>query len=133
MAARVTIRENRFPLQTITVGPHALTADEPSPVGADTGSTPVDLLLAALGACTSMTVRMYAKRHGWPLTATEVDVRLDPAHGPRGHIVRDVRLSGDLTADQVQQLTAVAGRCPVHRILNDPLPITSQTTRARAA
>ncbi|MEV8563408.1 OsmC family protein [Streptomyces sp. NPDC051917] len=133
MPARVAVRENSFPAQVITIGPHALTADEPVPVGQDTGPTPVDLLLAALGACTSMTVRMYAKRHGWTLTGVEVDVRLDRTQGPRGRIVKDVRLSGELEPDQITRLTAVADRCPVHRILSDPLPITSRTVLASPA
>ncbi|MER8012471.1 OsmC family protein [Streptomyces sp. NPDC094149] len=130
MPARVTVRENGFPTQVITIGPHALTADEPAPVGQDTGPTPVDLLLAALGACTSMTVRMYAKRHGWSLTAVEVDVRLDRTQSPRGRIVKDVRLYGELEPEHITRLNAVADACPVHRILSDPLPITSQTVLA---
>ncbi|GGT00650.1 hypothetical protein GCM10010254_20940 [Streptomyces chromofuscus] len=83
MPARAAVGESSPPAQAqvITIGPHALTADEPAPVGQDTGPTPVDLLPAALGACTSVTVRMYAKRHGRPLTGVEVDVRLDRTQG----------------------------------------------------
>src|SRR5271163_3795004 len=61
--------------QQITAGRHQLVSDEPQPVGDDAGPTPYDLLLAALGACTSMTVRMYANRKGWPLERVQVTLR----------------------------------------------------------
>lgn len=66
--------------QLITVGGHLLAADEPRPIGDDTGPSPYDLLLAALGACTSMTVRMYADRKGWPLTHVDVQMRHSRIH-----------------------------------------------------
>src|SRR6478735_11074103 len=66
--------------QQITAGRHQLVADEPRPVGDDGGPTPYDLLLAALGACTSMTVRMYAKRRDWPLEQVRVTLRHSRIH-----------------------------------------------------
>src|SRR6478736_6412838 len=66
--------------QQITAGRHQLFADEPQPIGEDAGPTPYDLLLAALGACTSMTVRMYANLKGWPLERVEVALRHTRIH-----------------------------------------------------
>src|ERR1700744_589413 len=66
--------------QQITAGHHQLVADEPQPIGADAGPTPYDLLLAALGACTSMTVRMYANRKDWPLECVRVTLRHSRIH-----------------------------------------------------
>src|ERR1700754_1668167 len=66
--------------QQITVGNHHLVADEPAPTGDDAGPTPYDLLLAGLGACTSMTVRMYANLKGWPLERVRVTLRHSRIH-----------------------------------------------------
>jgi putative redox protein len=74
---RVTVTEtgSRTYTQQIIAGHHRLVSDEPQPIGADAGPTPYDLLLAGLGACTSMTVRMYANRKGWPLEWVRVTLR----------------------------------------------------------
>lgn len=114
MTARtVTVDEGPRLARTISVGQHRLTADEPEPASTDTGPTPGELLLAALGSCTSMTVRAFADRHSWPLDRVDVAVRFDA----QGQIVKDVRLTGALEAAHFQQLFTVAGRCPVHRLL----------------
>jgi putative redox protein len=114
--------------QEIRAGHHRLVSDEPQPVGDDTGLTPYDLLLAALGACTSMTVRMYADRKGWPLARVRVALRHSRIHakdcadcettiGWIDHIDRDVELAGDLDDTQRQRLLHIAERCPVHQTL----------------
>ena len=114
--------------QQITAGRHQLAADEPQPIGADSGPTPYDLLLAALGACTSMTVRMYANRKGWPLKQVRVTLRHSRIHaedcadcetriGWIDHIDRDIELEGDLDDTQRQRLLNIAERCPVHQTL----------------
>ncbi|MGW1073141.1 OsmC family protein [Streptomyces sp. NPDC002537] len=119
--------------QHIQAGPHVLVADEPEPAGADSGPNPYDLLLAALGTCTSMTVRMYAERKGWPLEQVTVSLRHQRVHvddcaedcadGETGRgglidrITREIRLDGDLDADQRKRLMDIAERCPVHRTL----------------
>ena len=93
--------------QQITAGRHQLAADEPQPIGADSGPTPYDLLLAALGACTSMTVRMYANRNGRPLEHVRVTLRHSRIYaedsaecattsGWIDHIDRDIELAGNL-------------------------------------
>ena len=114
--------------QEIMIGRHRLTADEPLPIGADTGPSPYDLLLAGLGACTSMTVRMYAARKNWPLEKVTVSLRhsrihaKDCAHcettaGQVDHIERVIHFEGDLDAAQRARLSEIADKCPVHRTL----------------
>jgi putative redox protein len=122
--------------QEITAGQHRLFADEPPPVGEDVGPTPYDLLLAGLGACTSMTVRMYANRKGWPLENVRVTLRHSRIHaedcaecetkkGWISHIDRTIELTGDLDAEQRERLMAIAERCPVHQTLTSEIDITT--------
>ncbi|MFG1930325.1 OsmC family protein [Mycobacterium sp. NPDC048908] len=122
--------------QHITAGSHQLVADEPAPVGADAGPTPYDLLLAALGTCTSMTVRMYADRKGWPLEDVRVTLRHSRIHaedcahcettkGMIDHIDKEVEFIGDLDADQRQRLLQIAERCPVNQTLVSEIDIAT--------
>lgn len=114
--------------QDVLVGRHRLRADEPEGVGDGTGPTPYDLLLAALGSCTSMTVRMYADRKGWPLEGVAVHVSHDRVHakdcedceaseGMVDRIEREVELRGPLSDEQRDRLLEIAEKCPVHRTL----------------
>lgn len=136
----VETRATRFG-QRITVGRHVLSADEPQPVDDDTGPTPYDLLLAALGACTSMTLRMYADRKGWPLEYVDVKLRHSRIHakdcadcetrtGMIDRIERQISLHGDLDNDQRKRLLEIANKCPVHRTLQSEVSIN--TTEAQA-
>ncbi|MFD8565518.1 OsmC family protein [Streptomyces sp. NPDC059639] len=117
----VSITEGRRLTRSIAIGTHTLTADEPEPIGADAGATPGELLLAALGSCTSMAVRALADRHDWPLERIDVAVRF----GDQGSIVKNVGLTGDLEPAQREQLLAAAGRCPVHRLLTREVTIVT--------
>jgi putative redox protein len=122
--------------QEITAGHHRLVADEPRPTGDGAGPTPYDLLLAALGACTSMTVRMYANRKGWPLERVRVTLRHSRIHakdcadcetkvGGIDQIDRDIELAGDLDDTQRERLVQIAERCPVHQTLTSEVRITT--------
>jgi len=128
--------------QEIRIGPHALVGDEPVDVGgSDTGPTPYDLLLAALGSCTSMTVSMYARRKGWPLEHVRVRLRHSKIHardcadcetraGKLDHVEREVELIGRLDDEQRMRLIEIANKCPVHRTLTSEIKIET-TLRAR--
>ena len=132
----VVVSENgRGPYgQRITAGRHVVSADEPAPVGHDTGPSPYDLLLAALGACTSMTLRMYAARKHWPLENVSVSLRHSRIHakdctdcatgsGQLDRIDRVIQLTGALDAEQHRRLLEVADRCPVHRTLHSEVEV----------
>ena len=122
--------------QQITLGHHQLVADEPRPIGDDAGPTPYDLLLAALGSCTSMTVRMYADRKGWPLEGVRVTLRHSRIHaedcatcettkGWIDHIDRHIELTGELDDSQRERLLQIADRCPVHQTLTSEVDIAT--------
>ncbi len=115
-------------LQDINSGPdHHMLADEPEAYGGtDRGMSPYGFLAAGLGACTSMTIRMYARRKGWPLAHVAVDVSHDKVHAQDARsgsgaqadtFTRVIRLSGDLDATQREKLLEIADKCPVHRTL----------------
>jgi uncharacterized OsmC-like protein len=127
--AAVTVRSGPGLRQEILAGPHALVADEPVAAGGTgAGPDPYGLLMAALGACTSMTLRLYADRKGWPLGTVTVELDYDRdyaedcAHckdqGARvGRIRRRIVLQGALDHAQVARLGEIAQKCPVHKTL----------------
>ena len=123
-------------LQDVAVWPkHHLLADEPATYGGtDAGPGPYQLLSAGLGACTSMTVRMYARRKGWPLEHIAVDISHDKIHAQDcadcpdqtakiDVFQRTISLDGPLDADQRARLLAIADRCPVHRTLEGTIRV----------
>lgn len=130
--SRLTVSENgagRYQ-QTVCVGRHELIADEPVDAGGDdAGLVPYDFLMAALGACTSMTLRMYAERKGLPLTRVRVDLKHEkiraPEQPPVDRIERVITLEGDLTPGQRQRLLEIANKCPMYRTLTSNLQIES--------
>jgi putative redox protein len=109
--------------QSIAIGPHELIADEPVEQGGDdAGPAPHDFLLAALGSCTSMTLKLYADRKGWALR--HVEVRLTQAKEDGVHVIRrHVRLEGDLDGEQRNRLIEIANKCPVHKTLTGKIEI----------
>ena len=109
--------------QIVRIGPHTLVADEPMADGGDdAGPAPHEWILAALGTCTSMTVKMYAVRKGWPLASVEVSVAGDHIDGAFV-LIRHITLFGELTDEQRVRLLDIANRCPVHKSLSGPIRI----------
>ena len=136
----VTVREageGTFPT-LIAAGRHRLRADEPESVGGtDTGPDPYSFLLTSLGACTSMTMRLYADRKGYPLERAEVRLKHSKVHAEDcaecenrtakiDLIEREVELLGDLSAEQRADLLRIADRCPVHRTLHGEIQVKTQ-------
>jgi putative redox protein len=134
---KVLVRETREGKFTndIFVGKHMLRADEPVAVGGmDTGPGPYDLLNAALGACTSMTLRAYADLKGIPLERVSVELKHDKIHaadcaecetkeGKIDRVDRSITLEGKLDDQQRAKLLEIADKCPVHRTLHSEVLI----------
>ena len=126
-------------LQDITAGPlHHTLADEPTTYGGtDKGMTPYQFLSAGLAACTSMTIRMYARRKQWPLENIFVDVTHNKVHaqdcktcqateGKVDIFTREIHLSGPLDADQKERLLEIADKCPVHRTFENEIEVKTR-------
>ena len=122
----------------VRAGKHTFLVDEPESMGGkNAGPTPENLILASLGSCTAITLRMYAERKEWSLEKVEVKLYLE--NGPaksnpqfkagefqvRQQIIVKVWLHGNLQPDQLERLSDIAGKCPVHKILNPSFAITT--------
>ena len=142
---RVTVHTPAAGFRTgVAVRQHTLIADEPTEVGGtDEGPTPYDLLGAALGTCTAMTLRMYADRKKWPLTGITVHVEHDRIHaddcatcestkGQIDRLRRTLTLDGPLDDAQRARLAEIADRCPVHRTLEGEIVIDTDLAPAEA-
>jgi putative redox protein len=124
--------------QQVEIGPHNLKGDEPvASGGTDTGPTPYDYLLAALGTCTSMTISLYARSKGWPLENVTVSLHHSKIHatdcaecetkvGKIDRIEREIHLAGNLTAEQRAKLMEIADRCPVHQTLTSEINVKTR-------
>jgi putative redox protein len=129
MSGSVIVRENglgRYQ-QEVLAGEHRLIADEPASLGGnDGGPGPFELLMAALGACTSMTLRMYAERKQLALTRVAVELsheKITQEGKSHDRISRRIHLEGDLSAETRQRLLEIAGKCPVHRSLSQAMSL----------
>nr|MCH9757997.1 bifunctional alpha/beta hydrolase/OsmC family protein [Pseudomonadota bacterium] len=124
--------------QKITNGKHELVADEPSSLGgSNTGPTPYGYLLSALGACTAITLRMYANLKKLPLTKVTVTLRHEKKHiedcaecenkaNKVDRITRVLKIEGDLSEEQRQRMLVIADKCPIHKTLNTPVIIETE-------
>jgi putative redox protein len=124
--------------QQIQAGTHQLSADEPVELGGtDSGLSPYDLLLAALGSCTSMTIALYARRKNWPLQEVVVSLWHSKIHaadcaecetreGKIDRIEREIQLIGSLTSEERSKLMEIADMCPVHRTLTSEINIRTK-------
>ncbi|HVS13657.1 MAG TPA: OsmC family protein [Thermoanaerobaculia bacterium] len=144
-AARVTVRAAQGDGLTthLVADGHPLVADEPAdvPGGHDSGPNPYGLLLAALGACTAMTLRLYADRKDWPLEEVRVELwhgrvhledceECDRKSSRIDQIDVSLALEGPLDDEQRARLLEIAGRCPVHRTLTSETRIAIREDRA---
>jgi putative redox protein len=141
MANTVLVGSNGHLTQRINAGRHTLLADEPEDVGGqDQGPNPYELLLAALGACTSMTLELYAKRKGWPLQRVEVSLSQQQVHAKdcvdcetrdvrMDRVAKRIRLFGPLDDAQRQRLLEIAERCPVNRTLTGEITMETELVR----
>ena len=134
MSSKVIVAENgqgRYQQQVIA-GQHHLIADEPASMGgADAGPAPFDFIMSGLGACTSMTLRMYAERKELPLTKVSVELSHDKVEidgVQRDRITRHITLEGDLSPEQRQRLLEIANKCPVHRALSQSMQLDCTLT-----
>jgi putative redox protein len=128
--------------QVISIGPHQLIADEPKQAGSnDEGPDPYEYLLAALGTCTNMTIRLYADRKKWPLRNVRTvlshtrNYADDCEHCERpgamvDRIERRISLIGELSGPQRERLLEIANRCPVHRTLTSRILVETNLTSA---
>lgn len=133
----VSADKSRF-RTNITVNGHTLVADEPQELGGtDQGPTPYDLLLASLGSCTAITLRMYADRKNWPLENIDIALTHSKEHaqdseecetktGQIDHITREIDLTGSLDKEQRARLLEIADRCPVHRTLHNKIVVKTE-------
>ena len=136
------VAADKFQQDILISQKHSLLADEPREFGGlDSGPTPYQLVAAGLGACTSMTIRMYAKRKKIPLVHVSVEVTHDKRHAEidpeakstNDHFLRKITLTGPLTLEHRQSLLAIAGKCPVHRTLESSSQIETIEVRAGSA
>jgi putative redox protein len=136
---RVTVRTGSEGFYTeLFANGHALVADEPKTYGGtDLGPSPYEYLLSALGACTTMTVQMYARRKKWPLESAVVRLSHEKIHaedcqnceekiGKIDRFDRELELNGDLSTEQRQRLLEIAERCPVHRTLHAQVEVVTR-------
>ncbi len=128
-AISITLGKQKYATQ-ITARNHTLIADEPKEEGgSDTGFAPYELLLASLGSCTAITLRMYANRKEWDLQQIDVKLNIEQTSTKEGkHTVfhRDIKLKGNLDDKQKERLLAIAKQCPVAKMLNGQIEIKSQ-------
>ena len=132
MDQEVKVTINGQPYQaSIDARGHRWLADEPTDIGGgDTGPAPGELLLSSLGACTAITVKMYADRKKWPLESIEVEARFNSAAKPdpiTTVIDMEIHFKGNLDKEQTERLMQIAKACPVHKLLSNPIIMNAKS------
>lgn len=124
------IGKDHYSTQLKSESGNSLIADEPATSGGtDAGFSPEELLASSLGACTCITVRMYADRKGWPLEKIEVKVTFDRKNDINvTDLHRDITFHGELTEEQTNRLLIIANKCPIHEVLTHPIHIHTKLT-----
>jgi len=133
---KVQVKYQKNLQQEARMGDKVLILDEPKDVGGDDkGPSPYETMLAALGACTSMTMIMYARRKGWDIQDVEIELSHEKIHaedcetcetktGKLDKITRDIKVKGNINQEQLNHLLEIAEKCPVHRTLTSENIIT---------
>lgn len=111
----------------VSAGNHVIIADEPETLGGgDEGMEPFELLLASVGSCTAITLRMYADRKLWPLESVTINLSLEQkSDRSETYITKNIIINGNLTQEQKQRLMLIADKCPTHQALIRPIHFTS--------
>lgn len=124
-----SIKQERYRIDITSPTGNSVIADEPVDKGGkDIGFSPKELLAAALAACTSATVRMYADQKKWLLDEVKIDIELERIDAENKTVIsRKIDFVGSLDADQKKRLLAVANACPIHKILTNPIEINTST------
>lgn len=114
----------------VYAGGHFIYADEPEDIGGtDEGMTPGALLLASLGSCTAITIRMYADRKNIPLDQIKIHLAIvkEEEMSAATRITRNIEFLGELSSEQINKLTEIADKCPIHKILSNPILIDTNS------
>lgn len=124
-SVRVASNNSRYG-QDVTIRQFQLTADEPPTLGGDdAGPTPFEWVLTGLASCKAITLKMYAERKGWALAQVSADLTYESVEGAP-YITAHLTLEGDLTDEQRQRLLDISERCPVQKLLTNPIQIQTQ-------
>lgn len=131
MSIEARLHQSQGALTTLSIGRHVWNADVDKTLGSDdVAPDPHELLDSALAACTTLTLELYLRRQGWPVTSLQVKIEHVESRGSDGRVdyqmQRQITVTADLTEEQRARLLAIAGKCPIHRVLEGAVSINTQ-------